>query len=167
MPLKYTFLSIILKPDNSSVLKKLRSILKLNIFPQLSHLKCPWEIKGSGLEISLFIFPFDSFPIFLHININTTKVLKNPSFFRKYLRDVLVISEWYSDGKEKIDSRFRGNDIRSNEMSALSSKAHDNRRLILNIFTNKWGKSGKKECNKIYQIPKYPIINKTPRILGM
>jgi hypothetical protein len=28
----------------------------------------------------------------------------------------------------------------SNKIAALSPKAHDNRRLILNIFTYKWGK---------------------------
>jgi len=27
------------------------------------------------------------------------------------LRDLLVVAEWYSDGKEKTDSRLRGNDI--------------------------------------------------------
>ena len=27
------------------------------------------------------------------------------------MRSVLVVSEWYLDGKEKIDSRLRGNDI--------------------------------------------------------
>jgi len=27
------------------------------------------------------------------------------------LGDVLLVSEWYLDGKEKIDSHFRGNDI--------------------------------------------------------
>jgi len=43
-------------------------------------------------------------------NTNTTKVLRNPSFFRKYLRDVLVVSEWYLDGKGKIDSRLPRND---------------------------------------------------------
>ena len=58
-----------------------------------------------------FIFPLDPFLIFLHPNSNTINALKNPSFLKKYLRDVLVVSEWYLDGKEKIDSRLRGNDI--------------------------------------------------------
>jgi len=31
-----------------------------------------------------------------------------------------VNGKYYLDGKEKIDSRFRGNDIRSNEIAALA-----------------------------------------------
>ena len=45
----------------------------------------------SGLAMPHFISPLDPFSIFLHLNINTTKILKNPSFFRKYLRNTLVI----------------------------------------------------------------------------
>jgi hypothetical protein len=38
---------------------------------------------GSGLAMPHFISPLDPFLIFLHPNINTTKDLKNPSFFKK------------------------------------------------------------------------------------
>ena len=31
-----------------------------------------------------------SFSIFLHLNTNTTKVLKNPSFFKKYKKSELI-----------------------------------------------------------------------------
>jgi len=55
------------------------------------------------------------------------------------LGSVLVVREWYLDGKEKIDSRFRGNDIWrsgndiwSNEIAAPSSKAHHNRGININ-----------------------------------
>jgi hypothetical protein len=41
------------------------------------------RLRGSGLEISHFISPLGPFLIFLHPNTNTTKVLKNPSFFKK------------------------------------------------------------------------------------
>jgi hypothetical protein len=53
----------------------------------------PFQLRGLGLAMTHFIFPFDPFLIFLHPNSNTTKALKNPSFFGKYLRDVLVVSE--------------------------------------------------------------------------
>jgi hypothetical protein len=38
---------------------------------------------SSGLEISFFIFPLNFFSIFLHLNINTTRDIKNPSFLKE------------------------------------------------------------------------------------
>ena len=91
------------------------------------------KINGVKSAMPHFISPLDFFLIFLHPNTNTTKVLRNPSFFRKYLRDVLVVSEWYLDGKGKIDSRLLRNDIWGRMTEELK----------LTIFTYKWRKCGK------------------------
>jgi len=39
-----------------------------------------------------------------------------------------------------MDSHFHGNDIRSNEISTLSSKAHDNKGININYIYLQMGK---------------------------
>ena len=47
-----------------------------------------------------------------------------------------------------MDSHFHGNDIKSNEIAALSSKAHDNRGININHIYLQMGKMCK-VCGKI------------------